>query len=683
MTVSFTALSYGTAGFFFLVLAVLLATGFRGRQEVGFLIAAALVSAIWGAGFAHDALYRSLSPFHVFLLEFAFDGAWLTLLAALMSGALGTSHLWYARFGGILVVGGLLLWGIGLEIYASYTGTGAGAISWLVTGSLLTSLSGLILIEQIYRNARESHRVAIKPLCVAVGAIFAYDLLLYSNAILAGAINATAWDARGFALALGVPLIALAARRSTTWSVGIFVSRQMVFYSTTLLGAGVYFTVVGFLGYYVRVAGGAWGAAAQLVLFSAALLVLALFLFSDRVRARVRIFIAKHFYENKYDYREEWLRLIETLTSPEDSLPLRKRCIKALAQIVNSPSGLLYLLSDDRMGYFGKGNWNTAERDNAIPLDSSVVRFLENSGWVIERREYDADPSIYEGLDIDSLGLDPEHSAFVVPLFHDGQLLGIVSLSAPPTAIALNYEDRDLLKTAGKQIASHIAQEVATEQLAESRQFEAYNKLTAYIMHDLKNLIAQQSLVVDNARRHRDNPNFIDDAIDTIQSGVQRMRRVIENLQQRPSDQPAEKVEVGKLVMQAVSQCADREPAPRARIGDEQIWVRADRERLLMAIYHGIRNAQDATPASGQVDVEVAPNGSECMVNIVDNGRGMDETFIRDRLFRPFDSTKGTAGMGIGAYQIRETVNRAGGRVDVDSVPGKGTRLTMVLEMEN
>ncbi len=243
----------------------------------------------------------------------------------------------------------------------------------------------------------------------------------------------------------------------------------------------------------------------------------------------------------------------------------------------------------------------------------------------------------------------------------------------------LNFEDHDLLKTAGQQIASYLAQEQSTEQLAEGRQFEAYNRLTAYIMHDLKNLIAQQSLVVANAKRHKKNPKFIDDAVATIEGGVTRMRRVIEHLQQSSIDQRQEKVELGKLIMQAVSQCADRQPIPKTHIGDEQIWVRADRERLLMALYHGIRNAQDATGADGEVSVELEPNGANCTIRIIDTGAGMDELFVRERLFKPFDSTKGTQGMGMGAYQIRETVRAIGGEVRVQSELDKGTRLVLEL----
>jgi putative PEP-CTERM system histidine kinase len=678
MTPSLQSIGYGLACLVFLIFALLLATRFRGRAQGGILLIAAIVSAAWAFGLAYDSAISNLPASRIFVLEFMFDGVWLLFLAALLTGAVGTAQVWLVRFGGVLLAIGLLLVGLYLELFGGSRALDrAGSI--IVFGSLLTTLFGLVGIEQIYRNARVSQLKGLKYLCLGLGGIFSYDLFLYSNAILEGEIGAVAWGVRGYVIAMCVPILAVAVSRAPSWSAGVFVSRKIVFYSATLFGAGIYLTLVGFVGYYIRVAGGNWGPAAQLIFTSAAFLLLGIFLFSERLRAKLRVFISKHFFENKYDYREEWLRLTDTLTSLEDELPLRKRVLKALAQIVDAPSGLLWMMSSDQLNYRCVSNWNTPELDIPIPADSSLPLFLEDSGWVIERSEYDRDPDRYQNLDLTEVAIVLGDYEFVIPLLHEGALIGFATLSESTRPETLNFEDRDLLKTSGKQIASYLSQELSTEQLAESRQFEAFNKLTAYIMHDLKNLIAQQSLMVENAERHKNNPEFIDDAISTIKGGVVRMRKVIEHLQQTPADQPMQRVEVGKLVMQAVSQCADRPPVPRALIGNEQIWVRADRERLLMAIYHAIRNAQDATPADGSVSVDVALTDNECEILIVDSGKGMDEAFIRDRLFRPFDSTKGTAGMGIGAYQIRETLHLLGGRVRVESRLGEGTSVSMRL----
>jgi putative PEP-CTERM system histidine kinase len=270
-------------------------------------------------------------------------------------------------------------------------------------------------------------------------------------------------------------------------------------------------------------------------------------------------------------------------------------------------------------------------------------------------------------------------SAFVVPLLHEQELTGFVVLSIPNTSVSLNFEDHDLLKTAGQQIASYLVQERATEQLAESRQFEAYNRFTAFVMHDLKNAIAQQSLVVENAERHKRNPEFVDDAIETIKGSVQRMRRVMRHLQQDAVHVTTERVDITKLLLRAESQCSDRNPPPVASVPQRTLAVKANHDRLLSSLSHAIRNAQDACQENGKVSIGVREEDGLCCVDITDDGCGMEADFIRDRLFRPFDSTKGAEGMGIGAYQIRETAHAFGGDVYVQSTVGVGTTLTLCL----
>lgn len=680
ITVSLPLISYGLAGLVYLVLSVLLLTSFRGRLRGGLLTAAAIVTAAWAFLLAWNVQADGLTASQLLVIEFLHDAAWLVFLSALLSGAVGAAQYWLVRYGGILLVAALL--GIGLyqewNLLANLRGSGSGGT--LILGSLLTSLYALVAIEQIYRNARESQRRGLKFLCLGTGAIFAYDLFLYSNAILNGQISDLYWGVRGFIVAMSAPMIAVAAQRSPTWAVGIFVSRQVVFYTTTLFGAGVYLSAIGFAGYYIRNIAGGWGQAAQVVLFAAAVLALFVFLFSTGARRRLRVFISKHFYENKYDYREEWLRLTATLTSLEESLPLRKRAIKGLAQILDSRSGFLWLRSSVSSDYRCVAGWNVQRQGGEIAADSAMANFLRSTGWVIDLTEYRVDSSHYQDVEIKPEEVAPDDAGIIIPLLHDADLLGFVALSEPSSRPELNFEDRDLLKTAGQQIASYLSQEEATEQLAEGRQFEAFNRFTAYLMHDLKNVIAQQSLVVENAEKHKDNPAFIDDAVDTIKSSVVRMRRIIKHLTQGASDQPQERVELSKLIITSVSQCADRQPEPQAEVSDGPVWVRADRDRLLMALNHAIRNAQDATGHDGDVQVQLSRDDGIGQISIVDNGSGMDAAFVRERLFKPFDSTKGTQGMGIGAYQIRETLKSVGGTLEIDSTEGVGTTLTMTLQ---
>ncbi|HWM27914.1 MAG TPA: XrtA/PEP-CTERM system histidine kinase PrsK [Woeseiaceae bacterium] len=684
MLSSLSAVGYAVAAVAFLILGILLVTSWQGKLHGAMLAIAAIVSALWGFALAIGVTDPALAVVKVFLAETLRNGSWLVFLSVLFAGGAGggAGHR-VLVYGGPVLAGGVLISGVSLFV-AERTGLQSpGAGEALISGSLALSLFTLIMVEQIYRNARDSRRGGLKYIGLGLIGMFGYDLVLYTHAILFGRIDELLWSVRGFVAALCVPLIAVSAQRNPSWAVGIFVSRHVVFFTTTLIAAGVYLMLMAGIGYYIRIFGGAWGPAAQLIFFAAAILTLALLFFSGHLRARLRVFLSKHFFRNRYDYREEWLRLIGTLSSKDDGgLSLRKRAIKALSDIVGVQQGLLFVRDQEEGPFRCDAGWNAGTGDLRVAADSSLACFLERTGWVVDAAEYRLWPERYKDLDTDLGELGLEQSGYIVPLFTDEQLASFVVLGRPKTARRLNFEDHDLLKTAGRQIASYLDQEQKKWELAESRQFETFNRLTTYLMHDLKNLIAQQSLVVENYQKHKDKPEFVEDAIATVKGGVARMRKVLEQLAQGAPVSATGRIELSKLLLEAASECADRRPEPRVEVGDSRLWVRADRERLLMALVHAIRNAQDATPPEGGVTVHAELCGTDCVITVSDTGRGMDQAFIENRLFRPFDSTKGTNGMGIGAHQIRETVRALGGQVHVDSSPGAGTRVSLRLPLE-
>jgi putative PEP-CTERM system histidine kinase len=267
----------------------------------------------------------------------------------------------------------------------------------------------------------------------------------------------------------------------------------------------------------------------------------------------------------------------------------------------------------------------------------------------------------------------------VSPMLHLNELAGFFVLYEPPAPFELTYEDRDLLKTVGRHVAIQLAQHEADRRLAESRQFETYNRLTAFMMHDLKNAIAQLQLIVANAAQHKSNPEFIDDSIATIDNTVQRMTRLIEQIRGTGDAEKLETVSLEHVVRSAVQRCSQREPIPSFDNAAGDVCVQAHPERLIAVLEHILRNAQEAAVEGSTVAVMTSRAGSDVIISVEDTGRGMDPEFIRERLFRPFDSTKGSKGMGIGAYQAREYVQMIGGRVEVQSSPGVGTRFSIIL----
>jgi putative PEP-CTERM system histidine kinase len=550
------------------------------------------------------------------------------------------------------------------------------------------ALLGLVLLEQVYRNSRAQGRFAIKFFVIAMGVMFAYDLFLYSQAQLLKSVDAVTWAARGFVVAMMVPMLALAARRNPHWSLDVFVSRQVVFYTTSILAIGMYLLLMASGGYFIRLYGGTWGRLAQLVFFAGAVAVLVSLVASSALRRRLRVFISKHFYRNKYDYRIEWLRFIDTLSAPVEGIEVRANAVRSIAQIIGSPGGILFMRDDGGAQYQPAAVWpqggEPSRRFPALPANDELVEFLVRRQWVVDAEEHARSPDSYQNVMLPGfIGDDRERHRFVLPLVHGTDMIGFMVLAAPPPPFNPTFEDRDLLKTVGRHVATHLAQHETDRQLADSRQFEAYHRLTAFVMHDLKNLAAQLSLIVSNAEKHKRNPEFVDDAISTIANSTGRMQRLIEQLQRREVQTTVRRVPLGEVARRAVERCRARHPQPVFENEGGEAFVEADMERLTMIVEHVIRNAQDATPAEGRVGVRVEPGTEWHALVVTDSGAGMSPEFIRDRLFKPFDTTKGSKGMGIGAYQVREYVQSIGGRVLVESQEGEGTRIELHLPVQS
>ena len=671
----FAALSYLLVGILYVGLDILLLTTWRGRRLGGYLITACTISAIWALIMAASMRQVEMRVISGFSLEVLRSGAWLTFIAVL-AARIGVSKVLifgaHLAWGGVLVAGFTLLFGI------SYFGPVINLGDILIPGGLIMALMGLLLIEQLYRNSPAESRWSLKPLVLGIGGLFAYDLFLYSQGVLFNAIDPSIWISRGAVNILFVPLIAVAIRRNPTWNLDIFVSRHVVFYTTSLLAIGLYLLFMSLGGYLLILYGGSWGAAMRIVFFVGAVIVLMILLFSTTIRAKFKVLLAKHFFRNKYDYREEWLRLIATLGEFKDSTT-RSVLIKALAQIVGSPGGLLWTLDEGGGSYRLAADHNQDNAVGEIPADDELVRFMTSSNWLIDLREYQEDPDQYENLRVPEWLSGISNAWLVVPLTARNEMVGFIMLSKAPGLPRLNYEDRDLLKTVGNHIAVHLAQEKSDSMLAEAQQFEAYNRLTAFLMHDLNNLIAQQSLIVRNAEKHKRNPDFVDDAIETIKGSVERMNRVMSQLK---SENPAASVvetELFPVVSAAIQNCSDRQPVPVLEGSLDGIRATLDPDQLQMVITHLIRNAQDATDANGSISLKVDSSDNFTSIEISDTGSGMSADFIHERLFRPFDSTKGAQGMGIGAYQAREFARKYGGDLVPHSSPGQGTRMVLTL----
>jgi putative PEP-CTERM system histidine kinase len=306
---------------------------------------------------------------------------------------------------------------------------------------------------------------------------------------------------------------------------------------------------------------------------------------------------------------------------------------------------------------------------------------LGRTGWVVEVPAARLDPMSQGGFGlpswIDALG----SPWLIVPLLVGEDLTGFVVLEAPRVKMEVNWEVRDLLKTAGRQAASYLAMQRATEALLEARKFDAFNRMSAFVVHDLKNLVAQMQLMLRNAHRHHANPEFQRDMLDTVENVVGRMNQLMQQL--RSGETPVERprpVDLSTLVrrVQSVRAAGHAGHAGLRIEAVPDVLANGHEDRLERVIGHLVQNGLDAAGDTAQVTVRVFRDAGHAVVEVTDNGVGMTAEFVRDQLFRPFQSSK-TSGMGIGAYESQQYVTSLGGRIEVHSEPGVGTRVRVLL----
>ncbi|MFP5403125.1 MAG: XrtA/PEP-CTERM system histidine kinase PrsK [Gammaproteobacteria bacterium] len=676
------AIGYGLTAAAYLGLAALIVASWRRRPQGRQLVLASGLCGVWG-GLAALAAWGLASPALALAAEVARNGAWLALLFHILhlrlpADAALPAPLRAVRALAVLLVGGLLV----ASLLPAFAPGWPVLARWAITlGLVLLTVIGLMLVEQVYRSTRPEDRWAIKFLCLGLAGLFVYDLYLYANVALFNVMDAETWAARGYVTALVAPLIAVSAARNPEWASPVGVSRSMAFHTASLLGAGLYLLLMAGAGYYLRLFGGEWGDVVQTVFVFAAVLLLVLLMFSGTLRARLRVFLSKHFFSYRYDYREEWLNFTRALTEGESGTRLCERAVEALGRLVESPAGALWL-KDGQTDYQRAGYWNWSDLDGSVAADSPFARWLAGKQWVVDLDELKTRRDLYGDLELPDWIRDADDAWLIVPLMLHDELLGFVVLKHSLGKVTFNWEVSDLLKVASRQAAAHLAQMRASNQLIVARQFESFNRTTTFVIHDLKNLVAQLSLLLANAEKHKHNPEFQADMLETVESAVTRMNKVLAQLRRGSEAAAAESVALAEVLADAAASKRAFKLRPALELPPPSLRVRAERERLTRAVGHLLQNALEATPSDGRVVLRAVEADGRAVVEIVDSGHGMDDTFIRTRLFQPFDSTKG-AGMGIGAYECRETVRALGGSLDVDSTPGQGTRFRITLPLDN
>ncbi len=676
MTTDISLFSHSVTAITFAALAAVLLARREQTASALWLVTACLMTFVWAVTVLLSGYSELWSHGSLTVAETLRSGVWVLFVAMLViSNWQGDAQNPSRRvFVGVLAV-------IALQLCADvyYLTRGGVLPDWgqyfYALGRLSVAIGGLVLTHNLYVNSAPANRWSIRLLCIALAGMFVYDLNLYTLQILSEnkVLNADLYEVRGIVNALVAPLIYLSATRNL--GLRLQVSRQAAFHTLSFGAIGIYLVAMSLAGYGLRLVGGDWGRFLQISFVFATVITAAVVLVSGQVRAWLRVQINKHLFAYKYDYRQEWLRFVNTVSSSGPGMgDLNLRVVQAVCEPVDSPGGALFVANEDGI-YRLLSRWNYRTLMSAdIAADSHLNAYFSDSGRIVNIAEYKAGDGDYSGLSLPDWVTSDPRAWLMVPLIHIDAPIGFILIERPLANRELNWEDFDVLRAVGRQAASYVAEAGALAKIAESRKFDEFNRRFAFIMHDIKNLVSQLSLVARNAERHADNPEFRADMVATLQGSVAKMNDLLARLSQQSASGAEGRTAVNVADIAAAVVAIKQRAWPGvffSKVGREP-FVTADPDKIEQILTHLVQNAVDASNAGGRIDVTVTGKEDAVEIEIRDEGRGMTAEFIRDGLFKPFKSTK-EGGFGIGAYEAREMTTEMGGRLGVTSEPGAGT----------
>ncbi len=544
---------------------------------------------------------------------------------------------------------------------------------------LLLAIGGLVLLHNLYTGASAQARGLLRWPALALAILWGFDLNLYMIGYLNGELPAELAMMRGIAVALLATLMSLGTVRNRDQLV-FRPSRAVAFRSISLVVIAAYLVAMVAVSQWLAWFGGDFARLMSIGFIAATSTCALLILPSRRVRGWIKVKFAKHLFRHRYDYRAEWLRLTNTIGKAGQASPLEERIVQAVADIADSLAGLLLAPGEHGdMVLAARWNWQSAEVP-AVALGASTAAILERTGFIVDLDDVRAGRPAQVEVPVPAWLLEETRAWAMVPLIHYERLVGIVVLARPSYARRFDWEDLDLLRIAGQQLASYLAEDASQSALAEAGRFEDFNRRMAFVMHDIKNLASQLSLLARNAELHADKPAFRADMLLTLRNSTDKLNTLLARLSRYGGGtiERLEEVDATQLLRQMVEQFRPAHPILLAECHD--CMVRANRDSLEQVLLHLVQNAIDASDVNSPVLLGITGDGLNASIAVVDSGCGMSPEFVRTKLFKPFVSSK-QGGFGIGAFEARELVRAMKGRLEVESREGLGSRFVVRLPL--
>ncbi len=618
--------------------------------------------------------------------------AGLTLMRSENLGLVQAAR-WRARAVALLAVGwGICAWSN--QVYA-FMDSGQ-ALAWLGLGSLGRAAYAFILVslvlaltqlEQILRAARDPLRWQLKFVLIGLGALGGYSIYQASRLLLVPVWQIEYVLSGGLAALISVSLIGYGLGRSRLqeFKAKVYVSPQVLYGSITFLVVGLYLLTVGVIAEMMRYTGQPLTVVLSSALVFAAVVLLTVVLFSRSVRAELRRFIARHFYRSKYDYRAKWIEVSEAFRAAASVEAILDQLLQVLGHTFGAARISIWM-PYDADGRFHQVRGLGVTR-SAPPLDGShpVMLRLMATDDPLELAEVLPSAQLSDSTGSSSF-LDATHAVLCVPIRSEGNMLAFITLSRELRGERYGTDDHDLLRA----ICRHVGVLLSHARLAEERrdavELEALHRFSAFCLHDLKNLTARLSLVVQNAEVHGEDPDFRQSAMRTVAGTVQKMMALITKISRKTVDRSVpEVVDMAEVIAETVGSINGSMRVPIEATGERVLPVCIAREQLQQVLLNVLLNARQAIEQvelqaggeRGRIRIRAEQVNGSVVVTVADTGPGISTAELRT-LFHPFRTTK-REGLGIGLYECKQVIEAHQGTIRVESELGRGTQVRIEL----
>ena len=554
----------------------------------------------------------------------------------------------------------------------------AGFILYLTI--VLSSALILINLERTFRAAVGTMRWRIKYVILGTAAIFVVKLYTSSQVVLFKTHSLSFDIINATALLIASILFLVGLLRTGLFRVQVYPSEQVLQFSVAGVLVGAYLVLIGVFSKLFAGWEGPEAFAFKAFFLLSSMAVVGILLVSERSRDKLRRWVSRHFRRPFYDYRSLWLNFTEKTATLVDAETLCRTVAEWLSEHLRVLSTSVWLVDKESnsIQLAASTGVSTSNRQFSGQEAAELIAALEGetSPFEIEQRK--------EPWTRTLLSFFPDHfpdagNRVCVPLTTAGRLVGFCTLGDRVNYIPLELQELELLKCIGDQVASNLLNLQLSNRLIQAKEMEAFQTISAFFVHDLKNTASSLNLTLQNLPKHFDNPEFRKDALRAIGKSVSHIQELISRLSLF-----RQKLELNRAPINlntCVQEFLASHKQLRVPISTELTEVRlvlADQEQIQKVITNLVLNSVDAVRENGAIKIATRQqNGSVCLV-VSDNGCGMSPEFLSRSLFRPFKTTK-KGGIGIGMFQSKAIIEAHGGRVDVESEPQKGTTFTISL----